>query len=55
MSGGHDKAGGKAIGESKKFRSGVDMSAVDLSRLYGGGMHRFWVGSSTTNSPPCAL
>lgn len=36
MSGGHDKASGKAIGESRRFGSGVvDMSAVDVSRLYG--------------------
>lgn len=55
MSGGHDKAGGKAIGESKKFRSGVDMSAVDLSRLYGGAcIASGWAPALQTAHPaPC--
>lgn len=44
MSGGHDKAGGKAIGESRRFGSGVDMSAVDISRLYEEGNHASLLG-----------
>lgn len=61
MSGGHDKASGKAIGQSRRFGSGmVDVSAVDMSRLYGVGsvggiMYLSWVGSSTTNSPGTTL